>query len=85
MENKTPILLYSVTWCPHCVAIKRFLNAQGIAYRDFDVDADDPAWKDMLKLTGGVDLVPVLVIGGQVRFGGFNRAFEDWITAKVSG
>ncbi|HEY9070953.1 MAG TPA: glutaredoxin domain-containing protein [Candidatus Ozemobacteraceae bacterium] len=74
---KPPIRIYTVTWCPHCIRFKAWLDESRIAYLDHDVDFDDAAWQEALILTGGVDMVPVAEIGGQSVWGPFNEAFKE--------
>jgi len=50
---KPPIRIYTVTWCPHCIRFKAWLDESRIAYLDHDVDFDDAAWREALILTGG--------------------------------
>jgi len=80
MGKSKNILLYTVSWCPHCAAIKRFLDSKGEKYREFDVEADDARWKEALARTGGQDIVPVIDVDGKVLFGAFNRSFEENLT-----
>lgn len=76
MTASRNILLYSVIWCPHCVAIKKFLDDNDISYKDHDVEANDEDWHDAMKLAGGQDIVPVINIDGKALFGAFNANFE---------
>ncbi|MBF0409752.1 MAG: glutaredoxin family protein [Candidatus Riflebacteria bacterium] len=69
--------VYSVTWCPHCVRAKNYLDQLGIRYVDYDVDRDEEAWKKALALTGGMDIVPVIECEGDVIYGAFNQSFES--------
>ena len=77
MGKEKKVLLYTVAWCPHCVAIISFLNSNGVKYKNFDVEAKDSWWKEALSRTGGEDIVPVIDVDGQVIWGVFNQAFED--------
>lgn len=76
---RSPIRIYTVTWCPHCIRFKEWLDASGIAYLDHDVDADDQAWQEALALTGGCDIVPVAEAGGRAVWGAFNDDFRQKI------
>lgn len=77
------IILYTVTWCPHCQQIVSFLNSLEVDYKNLDVEESDDVWQDSLKLTGGADMVPVIKIGEHVRFGPFNSDFQNWIEQKL--
>jgi glutaredoxin len=56
--------------CPYCAAAKRALDVAGEAYDEVDVLASDEAHRRLLELTGGADVVPVLVeADGEIRIG----------------
>ena len=85
-NNQQPLLeTFTVGWCPHCVRLKEFLARAGLVAVDHDVDVDDEAWQRMLRLTGGVDIVPVVQIGAASRHGAFDAAFATWIRQQVEG
>ncbi|HNV70821.1 MAG TPA: glutaredoxin family protein, partial [Candidatus Ozemobacteraceae bacterium] len=64
------------TWCPHCIRLLEFLRRERIPFQNFDVDEDDERWQEAMKLTGGIDIVPVVEKRGEVVFGAFNSSFE---------
>jgi glutaredoxin 3 len=56
------IVLYSVSWCPHCKAAKEYLTEHNIPFINRDVELDDEAMQlltEKYKSKG----VPVIVIG----------------------
>jgi len=61
-KNYPQIVLYSVTWCPHCKDTKEYFTRNNIPFINRDVEADDKA---MEELTGKYKSqgVPVIVIG----------------------
>ena len=67
------IVLYSVSWCPHCREAKEYLTSHDIPFINRDVEEDDDAMKDLTekyKSTG----VPLIVIGNDEKImKGFNR------------
>ena len=83
--NELNVQVYTVAWCPHCVRILSFLEKTGVPFLNYDVDDDDARWREALALTGGVDLVPVLVIGTESRYGAFTTDFQDWIKNRLIG
>lgn len=83
--NSPEVVVYTVAWCPHCVRILSFLGTIGIPFVNYDVDSDEARWREALSLTGGVDMVPVLKIGQETRFGVFDSAFQDWIKNRIPG
>jgi glutaredoxin 3 len=62
--------IYMVAGCAHCVAAREDLEWRGTPYVEHDVEYDDAARARMLRLTGGVETVPVIVETGRpVRIG----------------
>lgn len=59
-----PVLLYTKTGCAFCDAKRAELRARGLAVREIDVGARPQAVVELLKLTGGRRIVPVVVEGG---------------------
>lgn len=65
------VTVYSTPSCPHCIRAKQFLAAQGIAFTNYDVGADQEKAAEMVKKSGQMG-VPVLDIDGKIIVG-FNR------------
>ena len=61
-----PVLLYVKAGCPHCDAKRAELASRGVAVREIDVDVRPQAVVELLKLTGGRRIVPVVVDGGTI-------------------
>ena len=61
-----PVLLYVKAGCPFCDAKRAELAARGVAVREIDVGARPQAVVELLKLTGGRRIVPVVVEGGTI-------------------
>lgn len=61
-KNYPQIVLYSVSWCPHCKEAKEYFTRNNIPFINRDVEVDEKA---MEKLTGDYNSngVPVVVIG----------------------
>jgi glutaredoxin len=60
-------LLYTLAGCPHCDALRAALAARAIEIREVDVGARPEAIPELLKLTGGRRIVPVVVEGGRIE------------------
>ena len=61
-KNYPRIVLYSVSWCPHCREAKEYLTTHSIPFINKDVELDEQYMKELTetyKSTG----VPVIVIG----------------------
>ena len=61
-----PVLLYTKAGCAHCDAKRRELEARGVPVREIDVVAKPQAVPELMKLTGGRRVVPVVVEAGQI-------------------
>jgi glutaredoxin len=61
-----PVLLYTKAGCAHCDAKRRELAARGVTVREIDVGANPQAVAELLKLTGGRRVVPVVVEAGTI-------------------
>lgn len=73
-QKKYPkIVLYSVSWCPHCKAAKEYLTQNNIPFINRDVELDDSAMDDLTKKYKSQG-VPVIVIGNdEVVLKGFDQ------------
>jgi glutaredoxin len=60
-------LLYTLAGCPHCDAMRAALAAGGVDVREVDVRARPEVIPELLKLTGGRRIVPVVVHGGRIE------------------
>ena len=61
-----PVLLYVVPDCPHCARQRASLATRGVAVREIDVRARPEVIPELMKLTGGRRIVPVLVEGADI-------------------
>jgi len=60
------VLLYSKAGCPHCDSQRTALAARGAVVDEIDVGVRREVIPELLKLTGGRRVVPVIVDGGKV-------------------
>ena len=80
-QQKYPkIVLYSVSWCPHCREAKEYFNSHNIPYINKDVEADETYQKELSEKYKS-QAVPVIVIGDdkQVLRGFSREKFEKAI------
>jgi len=61
-----PVLLYVKAGCAHCEAQRAALAARGVPVREVDVERRPETIPELLKLTGGRRVVPVVVEAGRV-------------------
>jgi glutaredoxin 3 len=78
------IVLYSVSWCPHCKDAKEYLTNHNIPFMNRDVELDDGAMRDLTekyKSTG----VPVIVLGNDEKIiKGFDRDKFEKVLNEMS-
>lgn len=57
----TPLpIVYSATWCGHCIRLKSQLDRAGIAYREVDVDLDPSVLPKLEEVNGGEWIIPTV-------------------------
>jgi len=77
------IVIYTVSWCPHCRELKEYLTSHNIPFINRDVELEPAA---MEQLTGKYSTfgVPVVVIGNdQEIIKGFTPAEFEQAVKKV--
>ena len=62
-----PVLLYTRRGCVHCDAKRAELVGRGVAWREIDVDDRPESIPELLKLTRGRRIVPVIVDGTRIE------------------
>ena len=62
-----PVLLYVIPDCPHCARERAALGAGGAEVREIDVRARPEVIPELMKLTDGRRIVPVIVDGARIR------------------
>ena len=60
------VLLYTTSGCPHCDAMRDALAARGVVVDEIDVGVRRELVPELLKLTGGRRVVPVVVEDGKI-------------------
>ena len=68
-ENSKKVIIFSATYCPNCRHVKRFLTAQNIPYKEFDIEKSVAARRYFDKLGGRG--TPFLIINNHL-LPGFN-------------
>ena len=66
MSPGAPVLLYVKAGCAHCEAKRAELAARGAVVQEVDVGARPEVVPELLKLTRGRRVVPVVVEEGRV-------------------
>ena len=65
--SAAPVILYTKTGCPYCEAKRAELAARGVAVREVNVSEHPEAVAELLKVTRGRRIVPVMVEGGRIE------------------
>jgi glutaredoxin 3 len=84
LQKYPRIVLYSVSWCPHCKEAKEYLTSHNIPFINRDVELDDNAKDELVDKykSGGV---PLIVIGNDEKvMKGFNREKFEKILKDMS-
>jgi mycoredoxin len=58
------VQVYTASWCRDCRAAKQFLDSNGVAYTEIDVDLNPDASEEVLRHVGK-RAIPQLVIDGE--------------------
>ena len=64
--SAAPVLLYVRTGCPYCEAARAELTARGVPVREINLSERPQATAELMKLTGGRRIVPVIVDGTRI-------------------
>lgn len=62
VRTHAQVTLYATQWCGYCKLIRRFLDAKGIPFKEFDIEKDAEARK-VYEALGGRG-IPVLDVNG---------------------
>ena len=52
--------MYTTTWCGYCFRLKKVLKAEGISFKEVDIEADPSAAEFVASVNGGNQTVPTL-------------------------
>lgn len=69
------VKVYSTSWCPECVQLKKYLDFKGIEYSEINVADKQEEREEVIKVSGQ-KTVPVIEIDGDVIVG-FKRDLID--------
>ena len=78
------MIVYSTTLCGDCLRAKRFLDTHGIEYTVVDIDTDQDAAREVVRLNGGYQTVPTIVFSdGSVIVEPSNRELADKLKIPI--
>ena len=73
------IKIYSTSWCPSCVSVKRLLEEKGVDFEEINIEEEGMSREQLFEITGGMS-VPQVVINDKCIGG-----FEELFTLSQSG
>ena len=56
------LTMYSTPWCGYCRRLKSQLGREDISFEEVDIEADTLAAEHVMKVNGGNQTVPTLVL-----------------------
>ena len=69
MSDSGGVTIYTKKGCPYCAAAIKHYTEEGTDFTEIDIHNTPGAQDEVLKLTDGQEIVPVIVEGGQVTAG----------------
>lgn len=77
------VVIYTVSWCPHCRELKEYLTSRNIPFINRDVEIESAAMDEMVQKYKSYG-VPVVVIGNdQEVLKGFTHELFEKAVARV--
>ena len=70
------IKIYSTSWCPACIKVKKYLDMKGIEFQEINV-ADKHEDRNEVQEVSGQRTVPVLDINGKVIVGFDKKSIDE--------
>jgi glutaredoxin 3 len=59
-----PVVMYTTGWCPYCARARKLLESKGVAFEEFDVEAQ-PDKRAEMQTRSGRRTVPQIYVGDQ--------------------
>ncbi len=70
------VKVYSITTCPWCDKVKKYLKSKGVEYEERNIETNDEFLAECKALSGD-ELVPVITADGKNFVLGFDKAKLD--------
>ena len=70
------ITIYTLSWCPHCNALKEYLKTKKYEFENIDVEEDEDAAEDIIEKTGQEGF-PIVAIGEDIIIGFDPKKIEE--------
>ena len=72
------VKVYSITQCPWCDKVKKYLKSKNIAYEEHNIEEDETTRKECEAISGDL-IVPVTTVNGKDFVVSFDKAKLDAI------
>jgi glutaredoxin len=63
------VVIYTNLACPYCAAAKQDLEERGVSYEEISTEDNPSAVKEVMRLSNGSGIVPIMVSGDEVKVG----------------
>jgi glutaredoxin 3 len=63
------VVIYTKPGCPYCAAAKQDLEERGVLYEEISTEDNPKAVEEIMRLSDGNGIVPILVSGEEVKIG----------------
>ena len=70
------VKVYSITQCPWCDKVKKYLKSKGVDYEEHNIEEDESARKECEAISGDL-IVPVTTVNGKDFVVSFDKAKLD--------
>ena len=63
------VVIYTKPGCPYCAAARQDLEERGVPYEEISTENNPKAVEEVMRLSNGKGIVPILVSGEEVKVG----------------
>jgi glutaredoxin 3 len=63
------VVIYTKPGCPYCAAARQDLEERGVSYDEISTENNPKATEEVMRLSDGKGIVPILVSGNEVQVG----------------
>ena len=63
------VIIYTKPGCPFCAEAKQDLEERGVPYKEMSIEGNPKVAEEVMRLSDGKGIVPILVIGEEVTVG----------------
>jgi len=68
-KSPAQVIIYTIPGCPFCSAAKKDLEDRGVPYQELSTEGHPEIAQEVMRLSGGTGIVPIIVAGGEVTVG----------------